>query len=592
MAAAKKALDERGKSILRRLIDFIRPYRWVFVLATFLTLLMSVFMPLRPAIVQQALDGAVAEGVLSDLRFWVVLLVGLTVVHSVILYFQTWVTNWMAQTVMNDLRLKVFRHLTSLRMKYFDKHAIGQLQTRTISDIETLNDVFSQGLVTIIGQLLQLVAITAIMFWVNWRLALIVLAIMPLVVIATNIFRKRVRESFNRVRRYVSQLNAFTQEHIVGMSITQVFNREQEEARRFRGINQKHRKAHLDTIFYYSIFFPVIELISALALAVLVWFGGASVIAGYVSFGELVAFILYVNMFFRPIRMIAERFNQLQLGIVSGERIFKVLDTDEEIEEVQEPMNPAALDSRQLRIEFRNVNFGYNPNEPILKEVSFSVEPGTTTALVGATGAGKSTVINILMRFYEFQTGQVLLNGNSIRNFRKDDLRKAMGLVLQDVFLFNGSILDNITLNNPDISRKEVQQAAEAIGAHRFIEQLPGGYDFNVGERGVALSTGQRQLISFIRVMVYDPNILLLDEATANIDTETEVLIQQAIDTVLKNRTSIIIAHRLSTIQAANQILVLRKGEIIERGKHQELLEQRGYYWKLTQLQYAPRGVA
>lgn len=589
-ATADKPKAKRTK-ILRRLLSSVRPYRRLFVIGVILTIAGSVVAPLRPFLFQYVLDGPVADGQLSSLRWWFVVLVGLLIVQAVLQYYQTWTTNLLGQFVMNDLRQQVFAHIIRLRLRYFDTHPIGTLQTRTISDIQTLNTVLSEGLVTIMGEMLQLVFLLGVMLWVDWRLTLVSLAIMPLMLLSTYVFQVGVRAAFSRVRKYVAELNAFLQEHITGMLVTQIFSREQEEYRRFQVINRKHRKAHLDTVLYYSIFFPVVEIIASLSLALLVWYGSTATLAGTVSFGVLVSFIMYSSMFFRPIRMLADRFNTLQMGIVSGERIYNVMDTDEHIEEKPHAL-PEVPGTEPLPIRFQDVRFSYDGESEILKGVSFEVPAGSTTAIVGATGAGKSSIINVLMRLYEFQGGHIFLGEHDLRDFTLKGLRSSMGLVQQDVFLFSGTIYENITLFNHAIPLDRVEESAKLVGAHKFIMQLPGGYAYRVGERGASLSAGQRQLISFIRVLVYNPRVLLLDEATSNIDSETELLIQRAIETVLQGRTSIIIAHRLSTIQRADQILVMHRGEVVERGNHQELLAQNGFYKKLYLLQYGTRALA
>jgi len=597
---ARKAKTKAGKpaaapgilsdgTVLRRLLGMMAPYRGYFFFALFLTLTLSVLGTVRPLLVSYAIDQAVVGEEHNMLLTWVWIIIGLLVVQTVLMYFSTYLTNWLAQTIMNNLRNRVFSHLLRQPLRLFDRTPIGTLQTRTISDIETLNDVFSQGFVEIVGDLLQLVLIAGFMFYQSWELTLVVFAILPFIFISTRIFQKKVKLAFQTVRKLVSDLNAFTQEHISGLLTTQIFNREKEEERRFDMLNTKHRDANLDAVLYYSVFFPVIEILSALALAVLVGWGARGVLDNTVSFGVLVSFLMYINMFFRPIRMLADQFNTLQYGMVSAERVFRLVDTDERPAPTTNPAPVQFNVSRPPAIEFKNVNFGYNPGELVLHDVSFRVEPGTSTALVGATGSGKSSIISLIQRFYEINTGEVLIDGTDIRRYDPEALRSRTGLVLQDVFLFSGTIHDNITLFNPDITREQVREAARRIDADKFIERLPGGYDFAVGERGASLSTGQRQLLNFLRVLVYNPAVLLLDEATANIDTETEELIQHAIQTVLQGRTSLVVAHRLSTIQAADQILVLSKGHIVERGTHQSLLAAEGVYKKLYLLQYEPK---
>jgi len=582
----------RSGAILARLVGFVKPYSRLFWLGLGLTLIGSVLGPLRPYLFQYTIDGPIAKGDIGSLRYWIAIITISVFVQALFQFYQTWFTNQLGENVMNDMRKQIFSHILRQRVKYFDNNPIGTLQTRTISDIQTLHTVFSEGIVTIVGELLQLVGILALMLWIDWKLTLVVLSILPLILLSTWVFQMRVKVAFDRVRKYVAQLNAFMQEHITGMLVTQIFSREAEESKRFNAVNKQHMKAHLETVLYYSIFFPVIEIISALALALLVWYGAGSVLSGEITFGILVSFIMYIQMFFRPIRLLADQFNTLQMGIVSAERIFKVLDTDEAIKDANHPVGPEVLQQNPASIQFENVHFAYNADEPILKGITFEVPAGTTTAIVGATGAGKSSVINALLRFYEIDKGNIRIGSTELRSLRQADLRAATGLVMQDVFLFSGSILENITLFNATIPFSRVQSAAERVGAHRFIEQLPGGYQYKVGERGATLSTGQRQLLSFVRVLVYDPRILVLDEATANIDTETEELIQEAIAAVMHGRTALIIAHRLSTIQKADQILVMHRGEIVERGNHQALLAQNGFYKKLYLMQYAARQVA
>ncbi len=548
-----------------------------------MTLALSFLGPARPYLIQYVLDVPLSAGDVAGVRFWIVVMIILTVLQTLVNYLQISWSHKLGESVVDDLRRQAFNHIVRLRPQFFDKTPVGALQTRVVSDIETLNALFSEGFISIFGELLQLLTLLVLMFYTDFRLTLVALIPIPLLVLATYVFKVKVNAAFQRVRKAVAELNTFLQEHITGMSVVQIFNQEKREYDKFEKINARHRDAHLDTVFYYSVFFPVVEVIAALSTAALVWYGSGAVLEGYTTFGTLVAFIMYLTMFFRPIRMLADRFNTLQLGLVSGERIFNVLDTHEficdgEIEDFR-PLCP--------KIEFRDVRFAYVAGQEVLKGVSFVVEPGTTTAFVGATGSGKSTVVNLLMRFYEFSEGQILIDGMDIRKIKLEKLRGAMGLVLQDVFLFSGTILDNVTLFNDGIDEGRVKRAAELIGADAFIERLPGGYRFEVGERGANLSTGQRQILAFMRVLVYNPKILLLDEATANIDSESEAMIQNAIAVALNGRTSMVVAHRLSTIQKADQILVMRRGEIVESGNHQSLLALDGHYKKLYRLQYA-----
>ena len=522
-------------------------------------------------------------------RNLILILIGLTLIQAVIQYWNTYITAWLGQTVMRDLRNIVYKHILRQKLSFFDRTPIGTLQTRTISDIETLNDIFSDGLVTIVGEILQVIALVGIMAYTDVKLTIITLLTLPLMLLSTWVFKVKVKASFQEVRKYVASLNAFLQEHISGMAIVQLFGREKEEQKRFSELNKNHMVANLKSVMYYSVFFPVVDLILALATALLVWYGAGSVLEGEITFGVLVAFLMYIQMFFRPIRMLADQFNQLQMGMVSAERIFKVLDSEDIIPDTgtfQEQL------PEKIEIKFEDVRFGYKPDEPVLKGISFTVEPGTVTAIVGATGSGKTTLMSLLSRFYDTDSGTITVGGQNIKDFSLPHLRKTVGIVLQEVFLFSGSVMENITLNNPDIKREKVKEAAKYVGADHFIESLPGGYDYKVMERGATLSSGQRQLISFVRALVYDPKILVLDEATSNIDTETEQLIQEAVKKLMKGRTSIIIAHRLSTIHEAKQIVVIHKGELIEKGSHTELIGMNGQYAKLYQLQYAKETVS
>ncbi len=577
------------RSLIRRLIAYVRPYLWPFLGALGLTILLAILGPIRPVIVQRILDGPVANGNNELLQTMILVLFFVLIGEGIVMYANTFLTNWLGQGVIRDMRKQVFDHILRRRLSYFDRTPIGTLQTRTISDIETLNDVFSSGLVRILGELLQLFAIIGFMFYTSWDLALVVLTTMPLLLIATYIFKNKVKVSFQGVRKSVSEMNAFLQEHISGMNVIHIFNREKKEMDRFLDINHRLRKANLNSVMYYSVYFPVIEIITALSLGLLVWYGAGRVVDGNMRFGELVAFIMFVQMFFRPLRVLADQFNVLQLGMVSAERIFKVLDTKESIPDegsLEELPSLNGHEQKGVDVKFEKVHFAYQEPEWVLKDISFHVRPGEKLALVGSTGSGKTTIINLLSRFYEIQEGRIEINGEDLNDYKLDALRSLTGVVLQDVFLFSGSIYDNITLNNDQISRERVEEAARKVGAHEFIMRLPGGYDYKVRERGSTLSLGQRQLVAFARVMTYDPRILVMDEATANIDTESEEIIQQAIETVMEGRTTIMIAHRLSTIQQADQILVLSKGKIIESGNHHELMEMEGAYYQLHQKQY------
>ncbi len=568
--------------ILKRLFVFAKPYIGVFYFIVFLTIALSIAGPLRPMLIQQAIDNNVAQGDYPGLVNMILLLIGLLIIQAIVQYLHTYYSGWLGQNIIKDIRIKLYRHIQSLRLTFFDKTPIGRLVTRNISDIETLAEVFSTGIAGIIADVMQLLVILGFMFWMDWSLTLVSLSLLPILIFATYVFKEKVKVAFNEVRTAVSNLNSFVQEHITGMNIVQIFNSEKREFEKFKEINKEHRKANINSVLYYAIYFPVAEVIQAAGIGLIVWYGGGQMIQGSMEFGMLIAFILYLQMFFRPIRMIADRFNTLQMGIVSSNRIIDLLDNNEHIQD-NGTHSPEVIKGH---VKFENVNFAYVENDYVLKDISFEVNAGQTIALVGATGAGKSSVINLLSRFYEINNGEIKVDGTDIRKYDLSNLRNHIAVVLQDVFLFSDSIYNNITLRNPDISREKVREAAELVGALPFIEKLPDGFDYNVQERGATLSVGQRQLISFVRAMVYDPKIIVLDEATSSVDTETEELIQSAIQKMMTGRTSIVIAHRLSTIQNADQILVLDKGEIVERGNHEELLEKDGFYANLHQMQY------
>ncbi|MEO8795025.1 MAG: ABC transporter ATP-binding protein [Daejeonella sp.] len=579
-----KAVDV---NLLKRVMHYVKPYRFMFIWSVVLTIFLAVIAPIRPLIIQYTLDKFILQNDSSGLLGMTLLMIGILLVQTVVQYFHTFLTNSLGQSVIKDLRIHVFNHISSLRLKYFDKTPIGQLITRTVSDLETIADIFSEGMIQIIGDILQVVAIIAVMAYTDWKLTLIVLVPMPLLILASYIFKEAIKSAFQDVRTQVSNLNTFLQEHITGMSIIHYFAREDQEMRKFKNINARHRDAHIRSNWYYSIFFPVVEIISALSIGLLVWYGSKSILTNDISPGVVVAFIMYINMLFRPIRELADKFNTLQMGMVGAERIFNVLDTKEETEN-KGTAKPEILEGK---IEFKNVWFAYNDEDWVLKDISFTVQPGETLALVGATGAGKSSTINILNRFYEISKGSVTVDGRDIKDYELGYLRSQIATVLQDVFLFSDTIAKNITLNAPDISRDELIAAAKDVGAHQFIERLPEGYDYNVMERGATLSAGQAQLISFIRALVFNPRILVLDEATSSVDTETEELIQTAINKLMQGRTSIVIAHRLSTIQKADKIIVLDHGEIKEIGSHQELLKLNGFYRRLYDLQFNSEGI-
>jgi len=567
--------------VLKQLYRYVQPYKFQFYLLVFLTISLALLAPTRPYFIQVAIDDYVAIGDSAGLVRMIYILVGLMILQAIVQWAHTFYSGWIGQVIIRDLRVKLFNHLLKLKLKFFDNTPIGRLVTRNVSDIETLADVFSEGLAAIIGDLLQLVTILGVMFYIDWKLTLVSLCTLPLMIISTYIFKEKIKVTFNDVRNAVSNLNSFLQEHITGMNIVQIFNREEREFDKFKEINREHRTAHIRSVLYYSIYFPVAEIIQAIGIGLVVWYGAVGVLGMELQVGVLISFIMYLQLFFRPIRMIADRFNTLQMGVVSSSRIFKLLDSDEYI------ANEGDFKPEKVKgnIQFQDLWFAYVDEDYVLKNINFEVKSGQTVALVGATGAGKSSVINLLSRFYEINKGAITIDGTDIRDFELGTLRKHIGVVLQDVFLFSNTIYYNITLGNPKITREQVMEAAEMVGARKFIERLPRGLDYNVMERGATLSVGQRQLISFVRAMVYNPEIIILDEATSSVDTETEELIQESIEKMMKGRTSIVIAHRLSTIQKADQIIVLHKGEIMEQGRHDELLEKGGYYTQLHQMQ-------
>jgi ATP-binding cassette subfamily B protein len=586
-------------SILRRVFSFVGPYRFIFWINVLLGIFLAFSTPVRPYLIQATVNLAIGKSVqLPNWVHWVlpseafssvlqlILAISLFQVAFIIIetffrFFFTFGMSWLGQQVIRDLRNKVYQKIMYWEMRQFDKTPIGTLTTRTINDIESINDIFSDGLIPIIADFLTIVVTLTTMFFINWQLTLICLIPFPIMLIATYFFKESVKKSFVQVRNAVAALNAFVQEHISGMQVVQAFAAEEKELKKFDTINTKHKKANINAIFAYSVFFPVVEVVLALSIGLIVWW-----VAGQtLDAGLLVAFILFLNQIFRPLRMIADKFNVLQMGMVAAERVFKILD-NEDITEDQGQYVPAKI---QGAIEFQNVQFAYEEPNWILNDLNFSVAAGETVALVGPTGSGKTSIISILNRLYPYQAGQILLDGVAIENYALDRLRASIGVVLQDVFLFSGSIYDNITLRNPAILPAQVEEAAKMIGMHDFIMQLPGGYQYQVMERGATLSLGQRQLLSFIRALLYNPSILILDEATSSIDTESEQLIEKAIATLIQGRTSIVIAHRLSTIRKADQILVLERGKIIEKGSHQSLMEQGGFYKALNEMQFDPK---
>lgn len=581
--------DAFNVSLLKRVFEYVKPYRKTFILSIVLTILLALIAPARPFLIQHTLDNYIMKDQYNGLLGMTILMLVLLVLQAGIQFSHTLLTNTLGQSAIRDLRINVFNHITKLRLKYFDNTPIGQLITRTVSDLETIAEIFSEGLIVIIGDILMVIVIIGVMVYKDWALTLVVLLPMPLLIVATSVFQRAIKSAFQEIRTEVSNLNTYLQEHISGVSIIQYFAREEQEYKKFVKINGRYRDANIRSNWYYSIFFPVVEIISAMSLGLLVWYGSRSILSKplTVTPGIIAEFILYINMLFRPIRELADKFNTLQMGMVGAERVFKVLDTDE----ITENKGSFIPDQMKGAISFDKVWFAYNEENYVLKDISFEVPAGKTIALVGATGAGKSSTINILNRFYEIQKGQIKVDGVKIQDYELNYLRSNIATVLQDVFLFSDTIFNNITLNNMAITMEEVVDAAKKVGAHDFIMRLPGGYQYNVMERGATLSAGQAQLISFIRALVYNPSILVLDEATSSVDTETEMLIQHAIENLMQGRTSIVIAHRLSTIQKADKILVLDKGEIKEMGTHQELLRLNGYYKRLYELQFNSIGV-
>ena len=569
--------------ILRRLFSYVRPYSFKFFLLfilTILTALLGIAMPLLIGMV--AIDHDIKHGDMQGLMTTTMWLILLLVVTAIVRYYHTYISGWLGQNIIRDIRIRLYEHLLKFRLTFYDKTPIGRLITRNVSDIETLNEVFSEGFAAVAADLLLIVGILIAMFVRDWRLTLVCLSPLPLLLISTYIFKEKIKSSFNDVRTAVANLNTFVQEHITGMNIVQIFNSEDREYKKFVAINDEHKKANLRSVLYYSVYFPVADIISAACNGLIVWYGAHLFLDMKINIGDFTMFTMFIALFFRPIRMIADRFNTLQMGIVSSDRIFKLLDATEDIPE-NGAFKPADIKGE---VKFENVWFAYNEEEYVLKDISFDVKPGETIALVGATGAGKSSVINLLSRFYDIQKGAIKIDGRDIKEYDIESLRNKIGVVLQDVFLFSDTIANNITLNNKNITEEKMWEAAELVGAKKFIEKMPGGFNYKVMERGATLSVGQRQLISFIRAIVYDPKIIVLDEATSSVDTETEEMIRDAIEKLMYGRTAIVIAHRLSTIQKADKIIVMDKGHIKEVGKHEELLKQGGLYAELNKLQY------
>jgi len=568
--------------LLNRVLKYVKPYINIFYGTAIFAILIAFLSPARPLLIQFAFDNYILTPNEDKLLLLTLLLVTLLFVESIFQYFYTYWSNFLGQSVIRDLRLQVYKKIIHFKQQYFDKNPIGALVTRVVSDIETISDIFSQGLLVIIADILKLIIVIVVMFVTDWRLSLFSLASIPLLLVATYWFKRSIKAAFQDVRKQVSALNTFVQEHIVGMYIVQLFNREDIEFEKFKAINNSHKKAHIRSIWYYSVFFPIVEILSAISIGLLIWWGGIeSVTTTDVTLGELIAFILYIHMLFRPIRQLADRFNVLQMGMVASERVFKVLDTDELISN----FGKISLDNCRGDIEFKNVWFAYNDEDWVLRDLSFKVSAGETLALVGATGAGKSSIINLLTRNYEINKGSILIDGIDYLEYDLNSLRENIAVVLQDVFLFSDTIYNNIILGR-DISLDRVKAYAKDIELDDFIQSLPNAYHYNVRERGGMLSLGQRQLISFVRAYVNQPKILVLDEATSSIDSESESLIQRSSEKLTKDRTSIVIAHRLATVQNADTIILLEEGKLIEEGSHQELLSTNGKYKLLYDLQF------
>ncbi len=566
--------------LILRIIKLAKPHQTIALLALVLTVIATILAPVRPLLVQYTLDQPIANKDIEGITTFSIFIFVHLLLNSIVIFGNTYVSNLLGQKVIEDLRIRVYKHIISMSSRFFDRSKVGTLVTRSISDVETISSFFSQGFISILGDLAQIIVVLGVMLYSSWQLTLISLCVLPLLIVASDFFRRGVRVSFQTVRTKVSQMNSFVQEQIVGMEVVQIFGKQNQEFDKFEKINREHREANKRSIFYYAIYFPIVEILSSLALGLIIFWS-----VGYpseASVGLISAFILYINLIFRPIRFIADRFNTMQMGMVSSERIFDLLDDFSDVEKKGKQL----LTDVNGGIDFKNVWFSYNEDVQVLKDVSFRIEPGRSLAIVGATGAGKSTIVNLITRLYEFQKGDILIDGVNLKTLDLKSLRSQIGVVMQDVFLFAGTVNENVNLKNKEISSKQVEDAAKAVGAYEFIQKLEGNFNYEVMERGVSLSGGQRQLVSFIRAMVADPKILILDEATSSVDSETEDLIQQAIKKLMSNRTSIVIAHRLSTIKEADSILVLDKGVVVEIGDHKELMAKKGAYFTLFQKQF------
>lgn len=573
-------------SVFKRIMEYTKPYKaryyWVIVFAV----LLSVFAALRPYLLKQTVDGYIETKDSLGLLYYIILMGGVLIMEVVSQFYFVYLANYLGQDIIRDIRIKLFNHLMNFKMKYFDNEPVGKLVTRSVFDIESISKIFSQGLFMIISDLLKMIVVLMFMFYMNWKLTLIVMCAMPILVIATRVFQKKMKVAFEEVRTQISNLNTFVQERVTGMKIVQLFSREDIEYEKFKVINDKHKKAWIKNVWYNSIFFPIADIVSSLSLGLVVWYGGMNIIAqnGSTTFGDLFSYTMFIGMLYNPLRQIADKFNEMQMGMIAANRVFEVLDTKDHIQDKGKQI----AHTFHGNIEFKNVRFSYTDKEEVLKGIDIDVKEGETIAIVGATGAGKSTIINLLNRFYEINSGEILIDKTNIKDFTLESLRTQIAVVLQDVFLFADTIHNNITLENPNISREQVIKAAKEIGVHDFIMTLPNGYDYNVKERGVMLSSGQRQLIAFLRAFVSNPSILILDEATSSIDSYSEDLIQRATETITKGRTSIVIAHRLATIVNADKIIVMEKGNVVEQGSHYQLInKEEGFYKNLYYSQFA-----
>ena len=581
-------MTESGKAfnlnLFKRLLGYANNYKGTFLYVALAAVLISVLGVLRPLIMQKTIDESIVPKDMENLVFYISLMVGVLILEVIFMLTFIFFTNWLGQNVIRDIRVKLFKLMLGFKQKYYDTSAVGRLTTRAVNDIETISSIFSQGLFVIISDLLKMGVIMGVMFYKSWQLTLIVFSILPIILYATRVFQRAMKSAFEEVRAQVANLNSFVQERITGMKIVQIFSREKTEYKEFKKINEKHKRAWVKTVWYNSIFFPIAEMASSVSIGLVVWYGGLNAAeGGIITLGVIVAFIELSQMLFRPLRQIADKFNTLQMGMVAAQRVFDVLDTNSEIED----KGTLLLDRADGSIEFKKVRFSYIENEEVIKGISFTVKQGETVAIVGATGAGKSTIINLLSRFYEIDSGEIFINNIAINDYTLKSLRSHIAVVLQDVFLFADSIFNNITLNNDTISEKQVIKAAKEIGVHKFINELPNNYHYNVKERGVMLSSGQRQLLAFLRAYLSSPSILVLDEATSSVDSYSEEMIQIATDKITKGRTSIIIAHRLATIKKADKIIVMEAGKIVEIGSHYDLIQkEKGYYKNLYEVQF------